>query len=121
VELVDSGTVIARLTGARTAFVAFNTGPWTAMNDWAAAIPLQTEIALLLHGDGQLTPDYLTSDMSPKIGSIADLWRDWAKSPLFRTFVEVLGQVWQIAPTNLVQQANWVHTGQRIHGRFSRN
>jgi hypothetical protein len=120
VELVDSATLLSRLTTARSAFLSFGTGPWTAMKYWEQAEPMQTELAVVLNDDDGPGPGYLTTKDSPKIGAIANLWAEYSNSSLFATLIDVFAQSWQVSPTDLIQQNGWTHEGSHLYGRFSR-
>jgi hypothetical protein len=120
-QLVDSAKAISLVTSAQSVFLSFNSEPWQAMKQWENASPLEDEVALLLDGQGQPTPDYLGLREEPQIGAIAELWKDWSDSTLFATLIDIVSQAWQITPTDLVQEKEWTHEKDEIFGRFKRN
>jgi hypothetical protein len=119
VELLDSGTLISKLAGARSVFLSYNSGPWTTMKEWESARPYPGELGLLLDGEGQRTPRYMTDDR--KIGELKALYPDWEGSVLFKLLIEVIGQSWQKSPADLVSQDGWTRSSNHVSGRFTRN
>jgi hypothetical protein len=119
-ELVDSQTLISRLTNGRSVFLALNSEPWTAMKSWEASDPLPAEMALLMDirelspGPGFVHP------ATPKLGTLAGLFPDWAKVALLNTLIDLLAQAWQMTPSDLTQQGGWNHATTALWGRFRR-
>lgn len=120
VELINSQTLITSLASSNLVFVAFNTGPWTAMKRWVdAERPAATEIGVLVDGEGQQTPGYITAD-EKKVGSLDNLWPECVDGPLFGTLIGIIAEAWQMSPEELLKQEGWTHSGSAIYGRFRR-
>ena len=120
VELVDSNSLVQRLSTSDSAYVAYNSGPWTAMKNWEELSPRPNEIGMLVDGEGQRTPSYLSSYEGPKNGSIGELWNDWSDATLFSNLISIIAEVWQTTPKELTKQSSWIHEGGAIRGRFIR-
>lgn len=121
-ELISSNTFLAALTGSRSAFICFNTGPWTALNAWATAEPPTSadEVAVVLKGAGQPTPGYRPSHEGEHVGCLAEIWPDCNESPLFWVIIGIVSQAWQISPEYLLKQEGWIHRADEVYGRFVR-
>jgi len=69
VKLISSGELLKKATNAKSIFVAFNTGPWTAMKKWAKSDPSAGELAVLIDsGEMHRGLEYRSSIEGEKIG-----------------------------------------------------
>lgn len=119
VELIDSTTLLSRAASADSIFFGFGMGPWNCMKEWERLNPSESEISILIDSNGQPTPDYLTSNESPRTGSISLLWPRWERAPLLSLAINTIAQAWQQSPTSLVEQV-WNHTNQTLFVRLKR-
>lgn len=120
-ELVDHTAFLERLAKASSLFIAFGTGPWTAMRKWATLErpPAGSELAVVLDDAGQPSPPYLTYNET-RAGSIADLWPKYAGSILFTTLIRTASQAWQVSTACLDSQPLFEHSSNTIWGRMKR-
>jgi hypothetical protein len=119
VEMLESTTLITRLAATRSLFLSYNSGPWTAMKDWESASPRANELGLLLDGDGQRTPGYISTD-ERQVGALQVLYPDWERSVLFKLLIELIAQSWQKSPADLVHQDGWTRFSNHVSGRVTR-
>ena len=120
VELINSQTLTTRVASSDSVFAAFNTGPWTAMKRWVDPDgPAAMEIGVLVDGEGQHTPGYLSGD-DKKVGSLDNVWPECVDVPLFGTLIGIIAEAWQMSPEELLKQEGWTHSGSAIYGRFRR-
>jgi hypothetical protein len=120
VEVINSRDLLAKVEGAKSVFVAFNTGPWTAMKRWVGGpmFSADREIAILIDGEGQSTPGYRSERTAT--GGLADLWKEFTNSPLFAVLIRIVAQAWQASPQELAAQENWTQQDDSIFGWCSR-
>ena len=121
VELVDSATLLERLTRVRSLFLAFGTGPWTAMKRWNALGTETDEPGLAVVMDdshGDRVGYHGGSD--EKIGTLLELWPDCASAALFGTILELAAEAWQSGTQSLCEQDGWRHSGSVLWGRLVR-
>ncbi|MGD0098486.1 MAG: ATP-binding protein [Terracidiphilus sp.] len=120
-ELVSCATLRDRLSKSRSLFIAFGTGPWTAMKRWISVRPTATDADLAIvvddtPGDG---PGYL-SHGEEKVGRLAELWKGCSGSQLFGTTLGICSEAWQVNPEDLCAQDGWHHSSDEIWGVFAR-
>jgi hypothetical protein len=121
VTLVNCATFLERLTKVSSLFIAYGTGPWTAMKKWVSADRPsgREELAIVLddvHGRG---PGYHPGD-EEKIGMLSDLWGACEDAPLFGTILRLAAEAWQGSVVDLITQDGWHHSGSFIWGRIRR-
>jgi hypothetical protein len=121
VELVSCAALLDRLTRARSLFVAFGTGPWTAMKKWVAlgSQPLESETAVVLDGSPGDRLGY-HSGSEEKVGTLMTLWPDCAQAALFGTMLRLTAEAWQVSLEDLCGQDGWRHSGSVLWGRLAR-
>jgi hypothetical protein len=120
VEVINSRDLLAKVESAKLVFIAFNTGPWTAMKRWVGG-PMfcgDREVAILIDSEGQSTPNYRSE--TGATGSLIDLWKEFANSPLFAVLIRMVAQAWQASPQELAAQQNWTHQQTSLFGWCSR-
>jgi hypothetical protein len=118
-SLIDTRSLVSAVAGAQCVFIAYNSGPWTALKKWQAALPKADEVAILLDGVSGDGLDYVSSS-EPRLGSISSLWDKWSEVSLFSLLIETIAETWQKSPTDLVNESGWVHESNHLHGRVSR-
>lgn len=119
VELTTSGELLKALTSSSLLFIAFNSGPWTAMKTWVASgNPASTELGVLIDGKGQPKPPYRGPE--EKVGALLELWPTCMEGPLFGSLIDIVAEAWQVSPEELIKQDTWTHVSDSIAGRFCR-
>ena len=120
-ELVSCATLLQRLTDANSVFIAFGTGPWTAMRRWVALEPGldATEPAVVIDDTEFDRVRYQPGD-EEKVGRLNDLWPHCADSALFGTVLALAAEAWQTSPADLTSQDGWHHKGSTVWGRVVR-
>lgn len=121
VQLLSCAALFERLSKSASLFVAYGTGPWTAMKQWVAfdSPPMKGEPAIVLDD----TPgDHLSyrSSSEEAIGKLSDLWPRCVDMPLFGTILRLAAEAWQTGLEELTGQEGWHHTGSKLWGRLSR-
>lgn len=123
VKLVCCATLLDDLTEVTSLFVAFGTGPWTAMKKWAATAgqPGNQEMAVVLddEGVGHHGLGY-HSGSEEKIGRLSDLWPKSEDVPLFGTLLRIAAEAWQARVEDLTAQDGWRQSGSTLWGRVRR-
>jgi hypothetical protein len=121
VELVSCAVLLERLTRSASLFVAFGTGPWTAMKRWVAldSQPKKPEPAVVLDDSPGERLDY-HSGSDEKVGTLLDLWPECADAPLFGTILRLAAEAWQVSLEDLSRQDGWRHSGSTLWGRLIR-
>jgi len=122
VDLVNSKSMLSLLSRSKSLFVAFGTGPWSAMRRWVAGdteIPLE-ELAVVLDDIGRFRPGYSSGD-EVKTGTLVGLWPTCSRSALFGTLLALVAEAWQVSLPGLLEQAGWQHHGMTIWGRMVRS
>lgn len=121
IELQSSGMFLQEINKRESLFLAFDTGPWTAMRRWTAMEPppFVKEMGVVLDGIGYPRPRYRSGD-DEKIGNLSELWPECAISPLFGSILELIAEAWQGNVANLTNQAGWHHSGNSVWGRLTR-
>lgn len=121
VELVSCAALLERLTKSASLFVAYGTGPWTAMKRWVAlhSQPMKAEPAIVLDDSPQDRLGY-HGGSEEKIGRLSDLWPQCADTPLFGTILRLAAEAWQVSLEQLSGQDGWRHAGSVLWGRLSR-
>jgi hypothetical protein len=124
VELVSCATLLSRVRQSRSVFIAFNTGPWTAMRKWVGLeLPYSgdrnKEPALVLDSAGQVAPRYY-SGPGERGGSVSQLWPDCERAPLFGIALQIVAGAWQMGVETLLSQDGWRLEGATIWGRLFR-
>lgn len=120
-ELVNCTTLREKLSKAKSLFIAYGTGPWTAMKRWVA-IRQPTpdlDLAVVVDDTSGNGPTYGKYD-EEKIGSLASLWSGGQNSPLFGTILDVAAEAWQMNLEDLTAQNGWHHKGDDVWGLFER-
>jgi hypothetical protein len=121
VELLSCAAMLARLTKSASLFVAFGTGPWTAMKRWVAiqSQPMKAEPAIVLDDSPLERLGYLGGS-EERIGKLSDLWPRCSDTPLFGTILRLAAEAWQSSLEDLSGQEGWRHDGSSLWGRLSR-
>jgi len=121
-ELVSSGQLLTRLTHSRSLFVAYDTGPWTAMKRWVSLDPPPDpqEPAIVLDGTSPSSGPHYVSSNEEKTGSLSELWPHHQRAWLFATILGLAAEAWQVNPEELTNQAGWRQTGSSVWGRLIR-
>lgn len=121
VELVSCAALLERLTKSASLFVAFGTGPWTAMKRWVAldSQPRKPEPAVVLDDSPGDRLGY-HSGSDEKVGTLLDLWPGCADAPLFGTILQLAAEAWQVSVEDLSIQEGWRHSGSVLWGRLTR-
>jgi hypothetical protein len=120
-ELVNCATLRERLSKSRSLFIAYGTGPWTAMKRWISTCPTATDADLAIvvddtRGEG---PRYL-SHGEEKIGRLAELWEGCDNSQLFGTILRICSEAWQVSLEKLCSQDGWHQSSDQIWGVCAR-
>jgi hypothetical protein len=121
VEVINSKELLSKVENVKAIFIAYNTGPWTAMKLWVGG-PMfagDKEMAILIDGEGQPTPPYRSGGTAT--GSLIDLWKEFSNSGLFAILIRIVAQAWQASPEQLAQQQNWTGESDRISGWCTRS
>ena len=110
VELVSCATLRESLTKSESLFVAFGTGPWTAMrrSGFADPPPMKAEPAVVIGDSPQERLGY-HSGSEEKVGTLLDLWPRCADTPLIGTILRVAAEAWQVSLEDLSGQGGWRH------------
>ena len=121
VELVSCTTLRERLTKSASLFVAYGTGPWTAMKRWVAfdSEPVKAEPAIVLDDVQEDRLGY-QSGSEEKVGRLSDVWPRCAEAPLFGTILRLAAEAWQVSLEEFNGQEGWRHSGSVLWGRLSR-
>jgi hypothetical protein len=123
VEAISCARFVERAASARSIFLVFNTGPWTALGHWikssSGGVPSPDEIAAILDDTGQPSPKYLAGD-EVEVGSLDAIWNNVEESLLFFTLIALAAEAWQLSPSELLKQDGWSHKGGTVFGRFTR-
>jgi hypothetical protein len=121
VRLISSAALLEKLTKAVSLFIAFGTGPWTAMRRWVAlgSQSVNTEPAIVLD---DLPQDHLSyhSGSEERVGKLCDLWTDCKDAPLFGTILRLAAEAWQVSLNDLTKEDGWHHNGSVLCGRLER-
>ena len=122
VELVSCAALRGRLSEAKSLFIAYGIGPWTAMKRWASIrqAAADVDLAIVVDSTSGSSPRYLKYD-DEKIGSLAQLWPECSSSPLFGTILSVAAEAWQVNLEDLRAQDGWHHKNDEIWGLFLRS
>jgi hypothetical protein len=91
VELLSCATLLERLTKSSSLFIAYGTGPWTAMKKWVALGTQKPGLAIVVDdvpGDGLS----YHSGSQEKIGKLAELWPNCADTALFGTILRLAAE-----------------------------
>lgn len=120
-ELVSCSTLLRRLTESSSLFVAYGTGPWTAMRKWVGLDPTATrsEPAIVLDDSPYGSVGYVPGSEG-KLGRLADLWPSCSNAPLFGCILALAAEAWQVSLDDLTYQEGWRHAGSVIWGRLTR-
>lgn len=102
-------------------FVAYGTGPWTAMRKWVGfdSAPIGDEPAIVVDDSPQDRLGYQTGN-EEKIGTLSDLWPSCLDASLFGTMLRLAAEAWQTNLEELIRQEGWHHSGSVLWGRLSR-
>lgn len=121
VELLNSATFLKEVSSKSSIFLAFDTGPWTALRKWTETgnFPSTDEFAIVLDGVGYPRPGYSKGD-DVIIGKLNTLWSECLESPLLGAVFRLIAEAWQSNVEFLVSQDGWHHKGSTIWGRVSR-
>jgi hypothetical protein len=121
VELVSCALLLERIRRAPSLFVAFGTGPWTAMKKWvvSGSNPVESEPAIVLE-ETSLDRLRYQSGSDEKVGTLGALWPNCPDTALFGTILQLVAEAWQIGPEDLCAQDGWRHSGSTLWGRFTR-
>jgi len=120
VHLINLKEFSTKAAAQNSIFVSFNSGPWTAMKEWARSSPNSAkELAILIDGDRYDRLAYLTGN-EKQTGTLNTIWPEHSKSQLLDILIRALAVAWQTARADLVQQDGWTHEGSSISGRFTR-
>jgi len=120
-ELVSCSDLRTRLSEAKSLFVAFGTGPWTAMRRWVAlgGTKAKAELAIVLDDDQQERIPYHSGD-EERLGTLQSIWSECAESALPGTLLRIVADAWQFSHEDLILQDGWHHHRDVIWGRFNR-
>jgi hypothetical protein len=121
VQLINCADLLERLTKAESLFVAYGTGPWTAMKKWVV-YPFQPnggEPAIVLDDTQRGRLGY-HSGTEERIGKLSDLWAKCEDAPLFGTILRLAAEAWQVSVEKLLDQDGWHHSGSVLWGRMYR-
>jgi hypothetical protein len=121
VTLVSCAMLRERLTKAGSLFIAYGTGPWTAMRKWVSTEgqPGMEELAVVLGDIPQRSLPY-HSGSEEEVGVLSDLWQTCGDAPLFGTILQLAAEAWQGNVGDLITQDGWHHGGSAIWGRIRR-
>lgn len=120
-RLVSCAELRDRLTKSASLFVAYGTGPWTAMRRWVGfdSASIVDEPAIVVDDTPQDRLGYQTGN-EEKIGRLSDLWPSCLDAPLFGTILRLSAEAWQTNLDELISQEGWHHSGSVLWGRLSR-
>jgi len=120
-ELVSCATLRERLSKARSLFIAYGPGPWTAMKHWVAIRRPNPDfdLAVVVDDTSGTGPGYGKYD-EEKLGDLSTLWAECKNSPLFGTILGIAAEAWQISMDDLTTQDGWHHKSNHIWGLFQR-
>jgi Histidine kinase-, DNA gyrase B-, and HSP90-like ATPase len=121
VELISSSKLRGTLSTARSLFIAYGVGPWTAMKRWISAVPAASaeDIAIVVDNTTRDGPGYLTYG-EEKVGPLAELWPGCSKSALFGTILRIAAEAWQENPERLAGEDGWRQKSNEAWGVFWR-
>jgi hypothetical protein len=119
VDLVSCKNLLAILASAKRLPMAFGMGPWTAMKKWSSAASKlkDSDVAIVLDDTSMDRAGYITEE---KDGTFLDLWPECEHSPLFGTLLGLVGEAWQVGPSELTKQERWHQTRPSLFGEFRR-
>lgn len=121
VRLVNCADLRAQLAKASSLFLAYGTGPWTAMRRWVGleSGPRLDELAVVLDDSPSGGLGYHSGD-EDKVGKLSDLWTRCEATPLFGTLLGLAAEAWQVNLDELLSQDGWRHKGSILWGRLTR-
>ncbi|MBN1459531.1 MAG: hypothetical protein JXA57_08335 [Armatimonadetes bacterium] len=119
VTLVSCAMLLEQLKNAQSLFVAYGTGPWTAMRHWveSESVSGQQELALVLNDDRRGHVPYVSDETD---GSLAEVWNSCENTPLFATIMDTVCDAWGVNPQILKEAEGWRHKESRVWGRLVR-
>lgn len=121
VKLISSTALLESLTKASSLFIAYGTGPWTAMKKWVSHNPgpTKSDPALVLD-DSPMDRLGYHSGGEEKVGRLIELWPASAHAPLFGTILRIAAEAWQVNLDDLTKQEGWRHSGSTLWGSLAR-
>lgn len=121
VELVNCQTLRHRLRDCGTLYIAYGTGPWTAMRKWVSLDggEVKGEPAVLVDATARDRVSY-NSGSKEKIGRLQELWPACCDAALFGTVLRITAESWQVSLSTLASQDGWRHSGSMLWGRLLR-
>jgi hypothetical protein len=113
--------LLERLTRAGSLFIAYGTGPWTAMKKWIDMEGASTsdELAVVVDDTRSDGLSYRTTSEA-KNGGLSELWPKFSEAALFGTVVSLAAEAWQSSAVTLGAQGGWWHSGSTLWGRLTR-
>src|SRR6185437_11251940 len=119
--LISCAQFLELLTAAHSLFMAYGTGPWTAMRKWASteAPDRDGQPAIVLDGLGSARISY-HSGSEDRVGRLGDLWPEATSTPLFGTILRLAAEAWQTSLEDLTATDSWHHSGSSVWGWIRR-
>jgi hypothetical protein len=121
VKLISCTTLLESLTKASSLFIAYGTGPWTAMKKWVNLKPhsIKSDPAVVLDDSPMDRLSYYSGN-EEKVGQLIELWPACVDAPLFGTILRLAAEAWQVNVEELAKQEGWRHRGSEVWGCLAR-
>ena len=123
VRQIPSNEFLAQVRNSQSIYLAYNTGPWTAIKKWSALITSSkspNEIGIVLDGDNDGTRLGYVSGDEKRIGTLRELWPECGRGLLFGTLLRLTSEAWQVNIDYLIDQSDWHHESSTLWGRLAR-
>ena len=121
-QLMSSTDFLTRTTQSTSVYIAYNSGPWTAIRHWDVSDPPKdgSETAVVLDSGHDATPHYYTSPQEEKAGSLKELWPEYERSALLGVILGIVSEAWQVSVESMTELDTWTLHQSSIYGRVRR-
>ncbi len=122
-ELMSSTDFLTHITQHTSVYIAYNSGPWTAIRHWDNSDPPKdgVETAVVLDSGHDVTPHYYTSAQEEKAGNLKELWPEYERSALLGVILGIVSEAWQVSVESMTEIDTWTVHQSSIYGRVRRD